>query len=343
MITYSILFLNTNNNFKIFFDIEESKCEFSPEIKQYWVRNLPEVTKQCPPNLLLPSLLFKDSDFSTNSALPEENSFKLDVKEESVESDISRDKSNNAIRASESTNMMRAVAAQSEVEDRAQKLLREIEAAKEKYADLRLEFKKSEAKMDELCSLKEREDRALKELLVKVQLKAKISKVLEEKENLMKLRNMVQEAKSRMGELKKQWEDKRTPLLDEIGSLKTSLSTQELKMQEERAKADGIQEKHQQLLRELRDKANIERQLTEECSKLPRTTSRSAYTKRILEIIGNIKKQDEEIQKVLKDTKEVQKDISNLTGQLERSFTLADELIFRVRSNRETYSLEVID
>lgn len=50
-----------------------------------------------------------------------------------------------------------------------------------------------------------------------------------------------------------------------------------------------------------------------------------------MEIIGNIEKQKTEIEKVLKDTREVQKEINNLTGQLERSFTIADETIFRVR------------
>jgi iron uptake system EfeUOB component EfeO/EfeM len=50
-----------------------------------------------------------------------------------------------------------------------------------------------------------------------------------------------------------------------------------------------------------------------------------------MEIIGNISKQKEEIDKVLKDTKELQKEINNLTGQLDRSFTVADELIFRVK------------
>jgi len=59
--------------------------------------------------------------------------------------------------------------------------------------------------------------------------------------------------------------------------------------------------------------------------------SRSAYTRRIMEIIGNICKQKEEIDKVLRDTKELQKEINNLTGQLDRSFTVADELIFRVK------------
>jgi iron uptake system EfeUOB component EfeO/EfeM len=50
-----------------------------------------------------------------------------------------------------------------------------------------------------------------------------------------------------------------------------------------------------------------------------------------MEIIGNISKQKEDIDKVLKDTKELQKEINNLTGQLDRSFTVADELIFRVK------------
>lgn len=57
---------------------------------------------------------------------------------------------------------------------------------------------------------------------------------------------------------------------------------------------------------------------------------RSAYTRRILEIVGNIKKQNEEIQKILKDTREVQKEINTLNGQIDRSFTLSDEMIFQV-------------
>lgn len=57
---------------------------------------------------------------------------------------------------------------------------------------------------------------------------------------------------------------------------------------------------------------------------------RSSYTRRILEIIGNIKKQNDEIKNILKDTREVQKEINSLNGQVDRSFTLSDELIFRV-------------
>lgn len=49
-----------------------------------------------------------------------------------------------------------------------------------------------------------------------------------------------------------------------------------------------------------------------------------------MEIIGNISKQKQEIEKVLKDTKELHKEINTLAGRLDRSFTVADEVIFRV-------------
>lgn len=60
---------------------------------------------------------------------------------------------------------------------------------------------------------------------------------------------------------------------------------------------------------------------------------RLAYTKKILEITANIKKQNGEIESILKDTKVVQKEINILNGQVDRSFTLSDELIFRVSNN----------
>lgn len=87
---------------------------------------------------------------------------------------------------------------------------------------------------------------------------------------------------------------------------------------------------------------------------LPQDASRSAYTQRILEIVSNIKKQKEEITKVsqtgegwveagldgcaqttillqiLTDTKHLQKEINALTGKLDRTFAVTDEMVFKV-------------
>lgn len=62
-----------------------------------------------------------------------------------------------------------------------------------------------------------------------------------------------------------------------------------------------IQELHQSVraaAEEARRKEEIYKQLVSELETLPRDVSRLAYTQRILEIVGNIRKQKEEITKV---------------------------------------------
>lgn len=58
--------------------------------------------------------------------------------------------------------------------------------------------------------------------------------------------------------------------------------------------------------------------------------NRNSYTSRILEIIGNIRKQKASIDKVLNDTREIQKEINSINGQLDRQFTVTDDLLFKV-------------
>lgn len=60
---------------------------------------------------------------------------------------------------------------------------------------------------------------------------------------------------------------------------------------------------------------------------------RNSYTSRILEIIGNIRKQKASIDKVLNDTRDIQKEINSINGQLDRQFTVTDDLLFKVKSN----------
>lgn len=104
-----------------------------------------------------------------------------------------------------------------------------------------------------------------------------------------------------------------------------------------------LKERERELNEESRNKDQQYSQLVTEVQKLPKEVNRSAYTQRILEIINNIRKQRDEISKVLADTRENQKEINTLTGRLERSFTVVDELIFRdARTNeasRRAYKL----
>lgn len=93
----------------------------------------------------------------------------------------------------------------------------------------------------------------------------------------------------------------------------------------------SLSEKKKELEIDLKNKEQILVQLQKEVEKNAKEVNRSAFTRRIMEIINNIEKQKVEIDKVLKDTREIQKEINTLSGQLERSFIVAEETIFRVR------------
>lgn len=63
---------------------------------------------------------------------------------------------------------------------------------------------------------------------------------------------------------------------------------------------------------------------------MSRDVSRKSYTKRIFEIVANIRKQKEQIETTLQDVRTLQKEINQLQGRVERTLTAADEIIFVV-------------
>jgi len=92
----------------------------------------------------------------------------------------------------------------------------------------------------------------------------------------------------------------------------------------------SLLEKRRELELELKGKESLLKQLEVEQERVGKEPHRSSYTRRILEIINNVEKQKKEMEKVLKDTQEVQREINTLSGQLERCFHVADETIFAV-------------
>ncbi|CAK6449977.1 unnamed protein product [Pipistrellus nathusii] len=147
--------------------------------------------------------------------------------------------------------------------------------------------------------------------------------------NLAKLQLVVESSAQRVIHLAGQWEKHRVPLLAEYRHLRKLQDCRELESSRRLAE---IQELHQSVraaAEEARRKEEVYKQLVSELETLPRDVSRLAYTQRILEIVGNIRKQKEEITKILSDTKELQKEINSLSGKLDRTFAVTDELVFK--------------
>ncbi|XP_029579194.1 coiled-coil domain-containing protein 22 isoform X2 [Salmo trutta] len=177
--------------------------------------------------------------------------------------------------------------------------------------------------------LKQKElSKAEKEDSVRVK-KQTIDLMPDAENNLAKLQGLVEGSAKRVVNLAAQWEKRRAPLIDEHRRLKELCSNQEIESSRKLSEIKELHNKIRQSAEESKKKEALYKQLITEFENLPKDVSRSAYTARILEIVGNIRKQKEEITKILSDTKELQKEINNLTGKLDRTFAVTDELVFK--------------
>ncbi|KAF4109996.1 coiled-coil domain-containing protein 22 [Onychostoma macrolepis] len=147
--------------------------------------------------------------------------------------------------------------------------------------------------------------------------------------NLLKLQSLVEASSKRVVHLASQWEKHRVPLIDEHRRLKELCSNRESESSRKLSEIKDLHDKIRQSAEEAKKKESLYKQLLTEYETLSKDVSRSAYTMRILEIVGNIKKQKEEITKILSDTKDLQKEINSLTGKLDRTFAVTDELVFK--------------
>uniref|UniRef100_A0A8B9LM45 Coiled-coil domain-containing protein 22 n=1 Tax=Astyanax mexicanus TaxID=7994 RepID=A0A8B9LM45_ASTMX len=141
--------------------------------------------------------------------------------------------------------------------------------------------------------------------------------------------SLVEASAKRVVHLAAQWEKHRAPLIDEHRRLKELCSNREMESSRKLSEIKDLHDKIRQSAEEAKKKEGLYKQLITEYETLPKDVSRSAYTMRILEIVSNIKKQKEEITKILSDTKDLQKEINGLTGKLDRTFAVTDELVFK--------------
>lgn len=162
------------------------------------------------------------------------------------------------------------------------------------------------------------------------QVKKKTLDVLPESElTISKLKQVIAGADARMKSLETQWLDHKMPLEKQVEDLRTKAMARQTDIEQKLTELQTFKQQMKSLSEEARQKDDQIKTLTGEYSKMSKDVSRSSYTKRIIEIVGNIKKQKRDIDKVLNDTKLVQKDLNLLSGKLDRTFTVTDELIFK--------------
>ncbi|OWR42640.1 coiled-coil domain-containing protein 22 [Danaus plexippus plexippus] len=115
----------------------------------------------------------------------------------------------------------------------------------------------------------------------------------------------------------------------EIDRLRNSKKLKESDRSKCRTILINLKETAKAIKEECEKKEELRNQLKTKYERLKGGNKRHIYTKRILEIIGNVDKQNAEINKILEDTRQLQKEINTVEGQLDRCFSIADETLFK--------------
>ncbi|XP_050734682.1 coiled-coil domain-containing protein 22 homolog [Eriocheir sinensis] len=97
----------------------------------------------------------------------------------------------------------------------------------------------------------------------------------------------------------------------------------------------GLRDKMKAMVQEASRKESAEAQLKEQVEKITKDVNRSVYTKRIIDISAKVRKQKQEIDRVLADTRTIQKEINILSGKLERTFTVVEGTAYKEAANNE--------
>ncbi|XP_033098923.1 coiled-coil domain-containing protein 22 homolog [Anneissia japonica] len=215
-------------------------------------------------------------------------------------------------------------------EEEAEVLRNKLTEITGKIEELDMDMKKFTAgmqQMEEQVSVHEHKNT---EKVDAVRVKKRTLDLLPDAENnIAKLQGVVDASASRLVNLGNQWEKHRAPLIDEFRQLKELNTNRVSESQKKLEDIKSLREKMKELAEETRGKEDMLKQLAGEYERMAKDVNRSAYTRRILEIVSNIKRQKQDIDKILLDTKTLQKEINQYQGKLDRTFAATDELIFR--------------
>lgn len=147
-------------------------------------------------------------------------------------------------------------------------------------------------------------------------------------ESIQRLQQSLEAIKNKRKNLVAKFESHKAPLDEKLESFNEVNATKLQKGAERLKEVQHIRQSIDEIQEDLQNKIKMQQKLHEELSQMKRVTERSVYTSRIMDIIKNIKRQNKDIDDILRDTKTIQKSINTVEGQLQRQFTVTEDLIW---------------
>nr|GME11618.1 coiled-coil domain-containing protein 22 homolog isoform X1 [Ipomoea batatas] len=143
------------------------------------------------------------------------------------------------------------------------------------------------------------------------------------------LSDQVEARRQDLAKMEAQWDAQRIVLEEEKMRLEEALRATHPEVYVKFKKLEEIDKETECIIAEIKRREEEVWELSAELGKQPNLEPRKTYIQRIIEITKNSRKQDVDVDKILKDTRELQLESNSIQERLHRTYAVVDETIFR--------------
>nr|XP_053626806.1 coiled-coil domain-containing protein 22 homolog isoform X3 [Cherax quadricarinatus] len=181
-----------------------------------------------------------------------------------------------------------------------------------------------------------KEEQLKEEQMAELKMKQRISSLLPDSAvNVQKLQVALKSTEEKMVRLQQQWEGHRQPLSEQLSLLTLEVTSKKGSKDQMLSEMSELRDKMKAMVQDASRKETAFGQLKSQVEKMNKDINRSVYTKRIIDISAKVRKQKQEIDRVLADTRTIQKEINIVSGKLERTFTVVEGTAYKEAANNE--------
>lgn len=146
---------------------------------------------------------------------------------------------------------------------------------------------------------------------------------------IAQLSKQIDAKRQNLAELESKWKAIIKPLEEKKRNLEEALCAEQPESQEKHRKWKKLEQEVESILSETEQREGELSKLSTEIEKLPKLATRRSYIERIKEITKNSRKQDIDIERILKETRELQLESNMIQERLHRTYAVVDETLLR--------------
>ncbi|CAI2361871.1 unnamed protein product [Moneuplotes crassus] len=184
-----------------------------------------------------------------------------------------------------------------------------------------MESKEEDMNIDEQIQIKKKAWKKKKDMLSELE-------SLQQK-GIAGLDQEIADLEAKFSELQKQLDEYQKPIEEEIRTGNEELQDMKLEYGFKANQIKDIKKQIKKALAELKYKKEMLKFMEEEYSKIPKDINRNQYIKRINEVVNNVKLQQEEIQRSLKDLTSIQEEISDEIRKISKLDKEIEDMLFK--------------